>query len=59
MFNDEKKYGKAAKAATGGEKHIGNAKELQKKGSLNYEGTASSTSLQNLKDAWKTFKEGR
>lgn len=59
LFKDEKKHGKAARETAAREGEGGNGRDLRKRGTLYDAQTVRSTSLQNLKDSIKTFRQGR
>ncbi len=59
FFKDEKKYGKLADAAADLNEEGGSKRARRAKGSAYEPAAVKSTSLGNLRDAIKTFREGR
>ncbi len=59
LFKDEKKYGKLADAARDLQGEGGSSRADSKKGSLYDHRNIKRTSVGNLLDALKTFKQGR
>ncbi len=59
LFKDEKKHGKEARKVSAREGEGGSAREIRKRGTAYDAHTVKSTSLQNLKDAVNTFRQGR
>lgn len=59
LFKDEKKYSRLADAARDLQGEGGSAKADRKKGDLYSHRTVKVTSLGNIRDALKTFRQGR
>ncbi len=59
LFKDERKFGKLADAAADLNEEGGSRRARKAKGSAYEPATVKSTSLGNLRDALKTFREGR